>query len=227
MNIILKKLYDDGHKLDKLPILVSVHGGAMLMGDRKMNLPFRIKIAQSGYLVYSLEYRLLNETDFFGVLSDVCRGLQFVKDSADSCNGNTDRIYVMGESAGALPALYAAAMTGSDKVRRQMGVYCPEIQIKGLILSSGMLYTTGVNYIAAVYKNDLYGPRKKDKEFMKYMNPEKNEVLDSLPKVCLTTGRGDFLRSMSLHYAQALKKPGIPICFWTTTTGKPSSPTPS
>ena len=43
------------------------------------------------------------------------------------------------------------------------------------------LYTTRPDYIAAVYKKDLYGERRKDKEFMKYMNPEHPEVVNSLP----------------------------------------------
>ena len=192
------------------PILVTIHGGALLFGDRKLNLPFRIKMAGLGYLVYSLDYRLINETDFFGAISDICCGLQYVKETAANHNGDPDRIYLMGESAGALLALYAAAMTGSETVREQIGVSCPDIKISGLIFSSGMLYTTRPDYIAAVYKKDLYGQRRKDKEFMKYMNPEHPEVVNSLPAICLTTGRGDFLRKTTLRYAKALEKAGHP-----------------
>ena len=195
---------------EKRPVLVTIHGGGFLFGDRKMNLPYRIQMAELGYVVYSLEHRLLNETDFFGAMSDICHGLQFVKETAVKYHGDTDRIYVMGESAGALLALYAAAMTGSGTVREQIGVSCPDIKISGLIFSSGMLYTTRPDYIAAVYKKDLYGERRKDKEFMKYMNPEHPEVVNSLPAICLTTGHGDFLRKVSLRYAKALQKAGHP-----------------
>ena len=158
------------HGEDKLPVIVMIHGGGLLFGDRRGNLPFRIRMAELGYLVYCIEYRLLYETDFFGALADVNHGLQFVRDSLD------------------------------------LGVFCPDINIRSLILSSGMLYTTRMDYIAAVYKRDLYGKRTKDKEFMKYMNPENPEVIDSLPRVCLVSGYGDFLRSMTLRYAKALDK---------------------
>ncbi len=195
---------------EKLPILVSVHGGALLFGDRKLNQGFRIKMAELGYLVYSLEYRLLVDTDFFGEMSDICHGLQYVKETAEKYHGDTDRIYMMGESAGALLALYAAAMTRSDVIRDQIGVFCPDLKVQGLVLSSGMLYTTRTDYISVIYKKDLYGERCKDKEFMKYMNPEHPEVMQSLPGICLTCGYGDFLRKVSLRYARALNKAGHP-----------------
>ena len=201
-NILMPK--DSGN--NKLPVIVMIHGGGFLFGDRRGNLPFRIMMAERGYLVYCIEYRLLYETDFFGALADVNHGLQFVKDSLVQYNGDPERISVTGESAGGLLALYSTAMCGSGTVREQMGVFCPDIKIRGLILSSGMLYTTRLDYIAAVYKRDLYGKRTKDKEFMKYMNPENPEVIDSLPKVCLVSGHGDFLRSMTLRYAKALDK---------------------
>ncbi len=195
---------------EKLPILVIIHGGALVFGDRKLNQGFRIKMAELGYLVYSLEYRLLIETDFFGEMSDICHGLQFVKETAAKYHGDTDRIYVVGESAGALLSLYAAAMTGSELIRDRIGVFCPDLSIRGLVFSSGMLYTTRIDYIAAIYKKDLYGERRKDKEFMKLMNPENPQVMQSLPGICLTSGYGDFLRKVSLRYAKALEKAGHP-----------------
>ena len=197
---------------EKRPVLVTVHGGALLFGDRKLNRLFRIEMAGMGCLVYSLDYRLLNETDFFGAVSDVCFGLEFVQETLHKYNGDPDRIHIVGESAGGLLALYCASMTGSETVRKQIGTYCPEVNVKSLILSSAMLYTTRLDYIAAVYKKDLYGARCRDKEFMKYMNPEYPEVMKSLPPVCLTTGYGDFLRKVSLRYAQALEKAGHPYC---------------
>lgn len=37
---------------------------------------------------------------------------------------------------------------------------------------------------------------------MKYMDPEYPEVMESLPKICLTSGKGDFLRKVTLRYAK-------------------------
>ena len=203
-----------------LPVIVMIHGGGLLVGNRRLNLSFRLMMAKQGYLVFSIEYRHLDDTDFFGAVSDVCCGLKFVRDSLQRYNGDPNRIYVACESAGALLGLYATAMTCSKELRDVIGVDCPDMKIDGLILSSGMLYTTRPDYISAVYKNDLYGKRAKDKKFMKYMNPENPEVMDSLPKVCLASGYGDFLRKNTLRYAKALKNAGHPSLLLDYNNGK-------
>ncbi len=146
---------------ERLPILVTIHGGALIFGDRKLNQGFRVKMAEPGYLVYSLEYRLLMEADFFGEMSDICHGLQFVKETAGKYHGDTDRIYVMGESAVALLALYAAAMTGSDTIRDRIGVFCPELKIQGLIFQQrNAVYNTFGLYRADLQKRPVR--RKKE-----------------------------------------------------------------
>lgn len=193
-----------------LPVIVFLHGGALLFGSSKANRRFRYHLAGLGYIVYSLGYRTIDETDFCGEISDVCRGLQLVKDTITEYNGDPDRISIIGESAGGLLALYAAAMTRSKLLQNMIHCTCPDISVHSLILSGGMLYTTRPDYIAAVYKKDLYGDRRKDREFMKLMNPEHPEVMKNLPKVCLVSARGDFLHGATLRYASALHKADHP-----------------
>ncbi len=193
-----------------LPVVVMIHGGALLFGNRRSNLPFRYNLSKLGYIVYSLEYRMIDETDFFGEVSDVCGGLRLAAKTAEEYNGDPGRISLIGESAGGLLALYAAAMTRSEILRRQIGCQCPDIRVHSLILNGGMLYTSRFDYIAAVYKKDLYRERRKDRDFMQYINPEHPEVVSHLPKVCLTSASGDFLRKSTLRYAKALKKAGHP-----------------
>ncbi len=197
-------------KLKLQPVIVVLHGGALLFGSRRSNRPFRYRLASLGYIVYSLEYRMLDETDFFGEISDVSRGLQLVKETAREYGGDPGRISIIGESAGGLLALYATAMARSELLQSQIGCACPDITVQSLILSGGMLYTTRLDYIAAVYKKDLYRDRRKDKALIKLMNPEHPEVMSNLPKVCLTSARGDFLRNATLRYAKALNKAGHP-----------------
>ena len=45
----------------KLPVIVMIHGGGFLMGNRKLNYTFRYIMAENGFLVYSLEHRLLDD----------------------------------------------------------------------------------------------------------------------------------------------------------------------
>lgn len=193
---------------EAMPIILMVHGGGLLVGNRKMSRTVCEALARSGCLVIAPQYRLLSETDAFGAIADLCAGLRTAEQLAPQYGGDSDRIYVIGESAGAFLAVYACAMATSKPICEAMGFCSANRPIKGLACLSGMFYTAKKDLIGLVYPKDLYGERRKDSELMQYMDPEHNEVMDNLPPVIMTTSSADFLKSYTLSYAQALEKSG-------------------
>ena len=194
----------------KLPAAIMVHGGGLFAGNRKINRVFCEKLAQRAFLVFSLEYRLIDETNACGAITDVCSGLDLVRDAIERYGGDFSRVCLIGESAGAFLSLYAAALSRSDVLSQAIGCIQPGLRPTALVCLSGMLYTAGTNAVGMVYKKDLYGDRRRDSAFMELMNPEHLQVLDALPPVLLTSSRGDFLRSHTLKYAKALERAGHP-----------------
>jgi len=192
----------------KLPIAVNVHGGALLFGDHTMERTHRFELAKLGYLVYNIDYRHLDKADAFEELDDICAGLAFAAQTAEKYGGDTDRIYVMGESAGAFLALYATAAANSQRVRRAYGCTDPGVNVKALVCVSGMLYVSTSFAVGFAYKKDLYGERRRDKIFMRYTDPEFSEIMNALPPVFLTTSKGDFLGASTKKYVKALRKAG-------------------
>ena len=191
-----------------LPVAVVIHGGGLFVGTRKINRIFCGKLAAKGYLVFAIEYRLIDETNAFGEISDICAGFSFVAENLVKYGGNPKRVCVMGESAGAYLAVYATAMTGSKRLQELIGCAPSGLKARMLVCFSGMFYTAKHDPIGAVYHKDLYGTRCKDKNFRRYLNPEHEEVIGSLPPVLLTTSGADFLKSYTLKYAEALRKAG-------------------
>lgn len=195
---------------EPLPTILMVHGGGLIMGGRKVNRIFCEKLAQKGFLVFSLEYRTLDKANACGEISDVCAGFDFAWDALERYGGDSSRVYVIGESAGAFLSLYAAALSRSEMLPEALGCPKPRLKITALICLSGMLYTAGANLISMVYKKDLYGKRRGETAFMERMNPEHPEVVKALPPVLLTSSCGDFMRKHTLRYAKALKRAGHP-----------------
>ena len=116
----------------------------------------------------------------------------------------------MSESAGAFLALYAAAAANSPEVRRAYCCTDPGINVKALVLVSGMLYVSTSFIMGFAYKKDLYGESCGDKAFMRYTAPEFPKIMDALPPVFLTTSKGDFLRASTKKYIRALRRAGHP-----------------
>lgn len=193
---------------NSLPVIVMVHGGGLLVGSRKMSRPVCEGLARSGCLVIAPQYRLLSETDAFGAIADLCAGLRTVEQIAPQYGGDPERIYVIGESAGAFLAVYACAMVTSKPLSEAMGFHSATKPVKGLACLSGMFYTAKKDLIGRVYLKDLYGERRKVPGLMQYMNPEHKEVMGNLPPVIMTTSSADFLKHYTLSYAQALEKSG-------------------
>lgn len=198
-------VYPKNRAAETLPVLVFVHGGALVTGDRKSNRVFCQEAARRGFLVYSVEYRLIDRADAYGMVSDLSLALKMVKDTLECFGGDPSRISLCGESAGAFLALYAAAAGKSEALRRALGCRQHGLAISRLILLSGMIYTTGHGLVGSVYKKTLYREKSGNRSFLKGIAPDNPKILALLPPVFLVSSKADFLRSHTLRFAAALK----------------------
>jgi acetyl esterase len=86
------------------PILIFVHGGAFIRGNKDApsgvygNVPSWF--ARQGYVAITLEYRLAPEAPFPGGADDVARAVAWIAGHADEFGGDPRRIFLLGHSAG-------------------------------------------------------------------------------------------------------------------------------
>ena len=85
----------------ELPVIVNVHGGGLIMGSKSVSSGFCRLLARRGYLVFSLEYRLVPAVKVYEQLDDVCAGIDCVGAKLVDFNVDFRRIYMVAESAGA------------------------------------------------------------------------------------------------------------------------------
>ncbi len=190
-----------------LPVGVYVHGGGLVIGDRNSDRVFCQELARRGFVVYSLEYRLINKADAFGMVADICRGLTLVRSTLHKYGGDPDTIILFGESAGAFLSLYAAAAGRSETIRRLFQCETCEPKISHLVLFSGMIYTIG-GPLGLVYRKALYREKLHDRRFVSIINPDNPQLISALPPVFLVSSKADFLRSHTLRFTKALERAG-------------------
>jgi len=192
----------------ELPVIVTIHGGGLTMGDRSLSRPVGRLLASKGYLVFSIEYRLAPRANVSQQLDDVCAGLDIVGKKLVLHNVDFTRIFLCAESAGAYLAAYVAAMNGSEKLQKAIGHRATRVKFKALGLNCGMFYTNANDPCGWLLSDQLYGDKAADERFMQYMNPEDPEIINNLPPTFLFTSRGDFLNDYSFRMYDALKKAG-------------------
>ncbi len=97
-----------------VPVIVNIHGGAFLMGDKadENTLSLLEPALKRGYAVVSINYRLSGEARFPSQINDVKAAIRYVRANADKYHFNPNKIAVWGGSAGG--HLSALAGTSGD-----------------------------------------------------------------------------------------------------------------
>ena len=111
----------------RAPILFMVHGGGWTRGDKSSPGVVQNKVHHwlpQGYIVVSVNYRMVPDVDVREEAEDVARALAYVQAHAASWGGDPDRVVIMGHSAGGhLVALVTAdsALAARAGVRPWLG----------------------------------------------------------------------------------------------------------
>jgi Esterase/lipase len=85
----------------KLPVIVSVHGGAFMMGDKRDGqVKPMLEGLKRGYAVVSVNYRMSGEARFPANINDVKAAIRWVRANAKKYHFDSDKIAIWGGSAG-------------------------------------------------------------------------------------------------------------------------------
>lgn len=217
-----------------IPVIINIHGGGLVMGDKDFNTRFNIRMAQNGYLVISVNYRLVPEVTVFEQMQDVIDGIEAARKhqegerevlraiwgvTEDEVNQSDKRkskrdydwgvpVYLTADSAGAYLALYILAVQGSPEVAREFKVRPMTTRITAAAFISGMFYTTRKDKIGLFMPKYLYGRGYKKAGFYPYINPTNPEIIKSLPATLFVTSRSDMLHSYTVDVYEAAEKYG-------------------
>lgn len=82
------------------PCIVWICGGGWLRLDKSAHLAYLSRLAERGFAVASVEYRTSNEGVYPMQLQDVKAAIRYLRAHAERFRIDTDRVGVMGESAG-------------------------------------------------------------------------------------------------------------------------------
>jgi acetyl esterase/lipase len=92
-----------------LPAIVYIHGGCLMMGSRRGSPVLMGMLADAGYAVISIDYRLAPETKIKGIIEDLGDAFRWVREIGGTLfNIDPHRIGVVGDSAGG----YLTLMSG-------------------------------------------------------------------------------------------------------------------
>lgn len=190
------------------PVIINVHGGGLVMGTKEFNRFFCAELSRLGYVVFSIEYRLVPEVQVYQQFADVAAAMDYIDDSVLVYDGDPNRVYMVGDSAGAYLIAYTVAMQKSNALATAANVEPSQLKIRALGLISGMFYTRRFDEIGIFLPKTLYGRNYKHTAFAPFTNPEHPEIAKNLPPCFLITSHNDHLRQYTLDFTAALRRNG-------------------
>jgi pectinesterase len=84
----------------KIPGVLIIHGGGWISGNRGQHIPLAQSLAKAGYAAFTVEYRLSGEALYPAAIYDVKAALRWMRANAQQFNIDTNKIAVLGFSAG-------------------------------------------------------------------------------------------------------------------------------
>ena len=102
-----------------LPVIVSVHGGGCVYGDKERYQYYCLSLAQRGFAVVNFSYRLAPEYKYPASMEDTNTVFHWVMDHAGEYGLDADHVFAVGDSAGAhMLALYSCICTNPEYAAR-------------------------------------------------------------------------------------------------------------
>lgn len=188
----------------KYPVIVNVHGGGFIMGNKEFNTYFCAQLARLGFIIFSVEYRLIPNAKIRGQIDDVSRAMDFVKEIAPAFDGDMSNVYVVGDSSGALLAAYSLAIQKNRRLANTINVKPSALNVNAASFISGMFYTTRIDSIGLFLSNSIWGKGFRKRGIRKFTNPGCKCIVEHLPPCYLISGDSDPLLRYTRDFANAL-----------------------
>jgi acetyl esterase/lipase len=91
--------------------VIWIHGGAWRFGDKGQVQGKPRAFADAGYVLVSVDYRLVPTVGYKEQVGDVARAIRWVHDHVSEYGGDPDRLFLIGHSSGA----HVAALVATDE----------------------------------------------------------------------------------------------------------------
>jgi len=213
---------------ERLPLILHVHGGAFLGGDKSDGVP--LEYVTRGYAVASINYRLSGDAVFPAQIEDCKAAVRWLRSNASKYGLDPDRFAAWGASAGGhLSALLGTAGSArefevggfpevSSKVQAVVDYYGPSdfLQMDGHRMPDGMVHDPADSPESRL----IGGAIQENREKVARANPV-SYITKNAPPFLIVHGDSDPLvpHHQSVLLAEALSRAGVAVVFYTVKGG--------
>lgn len=203
---------------EKLPVIVNVHGGGWVYGDKELYQFYCMSLVQFGFAVVNFTYRLAPEFKFPASIEDTNLVMKFIVENADKYGFDVNNVFGVGDSAGGnILGLYSSFITNPEYAKQFKFAPTEGFHLRGVALNCGA-YRFKLPENEPVHNNELmedlfeYKGTKEELESIDVLC----HVTSKFPPAYIMTGSNDFLAPDALPLAARLRELNVPftVKFW-------------
>lgn len=198
---------------EKLPVIVSIHGGGYVYGTKEIYFHYCMYLASLGFTVVNFNYHLAPGKKFPYQLGEINTVFHWISSNADQYFMDTNNVFVVGDSAGAQLNSHYAAIYSNPEYAKLFDMTIPqEIKIRGLALNCGLYkMEPAVNEKGILKTNDLqkdYLGKTISEETLKKLDVLGN-ITSNFPPSFIMSSEYDFLKENAKPMYDFLTAKGI------------------
>lgn len=203
---------------ENLPLIIWVHGGGLIGGDKKEIETYALNLAQFGYRVIVMNYELVPKAVFPQPVEQVQDLIFHLLKNIDEYQIDVNNIFIAGDSAG--------AQIVSQFIVEQTGLHCFMETKTGFLEFRGVLLFCGAyNWINITQKSDSKLVRYISKKIARlyfnrsdWMNGEEvklsiiaNQISEKFPPTYITDGNTRSFEAQSKELACTLRNNNVDV----------------
>ena len=193
----------------KLPVIISVHGGGWVYGNKEIMQFYCMSLAQHGFAVVNFNDRLAPNHKHPSTLVDTNKVIKWILRHADEYGFDTNNVFGVGDSVGAtILGLYCAALT-NPSYAKEVGIEPPSgFKFRALGLNCGLYHLVrGVEYLIDNCACEYLPKGGTDEEFLSLSLQEHANAL--FPPCFVLTSVGDFLGVQAKPFCEKMASLGV------------------
>ncbi len=207
-----------------MPVIINIHGGGFVKGDKKHRKSISHLYADRGWFVWNVNYRLSPKSVFPSIVEDSINALNYLETLKEKYDLNLDKIVLTGDSAGAYAATYVVAALNDKALSDKLGVPEGKFRPAGLVsfcgpydllkaldlkLPFGLVRSIGESFLGFKFNKDY--SNRVDYPLLNEVSPSAFVNENWCPTV-LTMARKDmFCAGQGEILYENLQKAGVPV----------------
>lgn len=180
--------YNTVDSLELSPLILNIHGGGWNHGSKEQQTSFG-SFFKNGFAVANIEYRLVHQGEAPSAIEDVRCALLYLVHNAKDLHIDTNKIVLIGSSAGGHLALIA----GLQEINSNFDTNCrkeTEFKIVAIIDKYGVTDLSSNEVLKSKSVQNWLGANKENSEFVKSVSPI-NYVTKNSPATFIVHGNAD------------------------------------